>query len=198
MTLLLLSSPLSFLLSSSLLCYSSPTWESHVLLQLDGWREPPRFDGEVFDERGYVEVTSTTSEILALEHTTWPIPAPSPPPKHPFAPFLPTSQDLCEGPATEMYYLGPDDPFDEPSTIVASIACPAIRFIHGASHPYCLACLTPEIGSCHAREEEGRREMNERVMRLFSYSFAKLSVKNNETETTWWITMANNKSYWEW
>jgi hypothetical protein len=25
-----------------------------------------------------------------------------------------------------------------------------------------------------------------------------LSVKNNETETTWWITMANNKSYWEW
>ncbi len=145
------------------------TWESQVLLQLDGWREPLGFCDEVIDKRGYVEAIPTISEILVLvrEHTAWPTLAPA---QHP--PSLCTS--ICaaslkftgsmwgRGPATEMYCLYLDDPSGKPSSIVASIARPAIRLIHSTSYPYCLACSMPKIGSCHAKEEEGRREMNER------------------------------------
>lgn len=61
-----------------------------------------------------------------------------------------------------MYCLYLNDPSGEPSSIVTSIARPAIQLIHGTSCLYCLACSMPKTGSCHAKEEEGRREMNER------------------------------------
>ncbi|EEE50537.1 hypothetical protein OsJ_30651 [Oryza sativa Japonica Group] len=112
------------------------TWESQVLLQLDGWREPLGFCEEVIDKRGYVEAIPTISEILVLF----------------------TGSMRGRGPATEMYCLYLNDPSGEPSSIVASIARPAIQLIMALVVP--TAWLVPCRRLVHAmpkrKKVEGR------------------------------------------